>query len=385
MTTIQSRRIKTMGLRIQNNIAAMNAHRQLSIADAGLGKSLERLSSGYRINKAGDDAAGLAISQQFRADIASYKVASRNTSEATSLLQVAEGAMDQIGNMLTRLKELATQAASANSGSNLDKINAEGDALINEIDRIATSTEYASTKLIDGSFGVGISASSTATAEDGITSATGLVALETYNITTTAGTGTTVSVTITTGDGSQTINDITVPGAGETASTSFSAFGLTLTFNSNLSATSIATEYLLGADEGNSTFQVGAENETDNQIVITLGNATATGTGGLGLSTGQLSSASTAQTFLTTLDAAISTMSDRRGDIGAASNRLGYAAANLASTIENVQAAESIIRDVDMAAEMTSFTKNQILLQASTAMLAQANMAPQNILSLFGG
>ena len=143
-----------MGLRIQNNIAAMNAHRQLSISDTNLSKNLERLSSGFRINRAADDAAGLSISQQFRADIASFKVASRNTAEATSLLQVTEGAVDQIGNMLTRLKELATQAASANAGSNLDKINAEGNKLINEIDRIAQSTEYAGSKLLNGSFGV---------------------------------------------------------------------------------------------------------------------------------------------------------------------------------------------------------------------------------------
>ncbi|MBW2031833.1 MAG: flagellin, partial [Deltaproteobacteria bacterium] len=124
-----------MGLRIQNNIAAINAHRQLGIADAGLSKSLERLSSGYRINRAADDAAGLSISQQFRADIASYRAAGRNVSEATALLQVAEGAMDQIASMLVRLKELATQASSANAGSNLSKINAEGNKLIDEIDR----------------------------------------------------------------------------------------------------------------------------------------------------------------------------------------------------------------------------------------------------------
>ena len=139
-----------MGLRIQNNIAAMNAHRQLTISDAGLSKSLERLSSGYRINRAADDAAGLAISQGMRADIASYKVASRNVSEANAMVQVAEGAYDQIGNMLVRLKELATQAASGNAEGNRDKINAEATQLLNEIDRIANSTEYAGSKLIDG-------------------------------------------------------------------------------------------------------------------------------------------------------------------------------------------------------------------------------------------
>ena len=375
-----------MGLRIQNNIAAMNAHRQLSISDAGLSKSLERLSSGYRINKAGDDAAGLAISQQFRADIASYKVASRNTSEANSLLQVAEGALDQIGNMLTRLKELATQAASANAGSNLTKINAEGDALIDEMDRIATSTEYAGTKLIDGTFGVGISASSTVTASDGVATASGMQAGETYNITVTAGTGGTINVTVTTGNGSQTINGVAIPGAGEQSSQTFSAFGLTLTFNSNLTSGDAMEGYILGGDTGNATFQVGAEDQTDNQIVISLGNAKATDTtaaGGLNLTKGQLDDATQAQDFLTTVNSAIATLSDRRGDIGAASNRLSYAASNLATTIENAQAAESVIRDVDMAAEMTTFTKNQILLQAGTAMLAQANMAPQQLLALF--
>lgn len=370
-----------MGLRIQNNIAAMNTHRQLTIADAGLNKSLERLSSGFRINRAADDAAGLAISSQFRADIASFKVASRNTAEASSLLQVAEGAMDQIANMLTRLKELATQAASANAGSNLGKINAEGDALIDEIDRVATSTEYAGSKLINGTFGVGITANATITSSQGLMSAVGIVAQETYTISTAVGSDIgKINVTVTTGTGSQTINDVVAPGAGTTISTVFTSFGLTLNFNNNLSSTSGGA--FTGTDSGNATFQVGAKQATDNQIVIALGNARSSA---LNLVKGQLNAAATAQSFLNTVDAAISTLSNVRGDIGASSNRLSYAAANLASTIENVQASESVIRDVDMAAEMTTFTKNQILLQASTAMLAQANMAPQSVLSLFGG
>lgn len=372
-----------MGLRIQNNIAALNAHRQLVIADAGLGKSLERLSSGYRINRAADDAAGLAISQAFRADIASFKVASRNASEASSLLMVAEGALDQIGNMLTRLKELATQAASANAGSNLTKLNAEGNALLAEIDRIAQSTEYADVALINGTFGVGISAGSTATVVDGISTATGMNANEVYNISTATFSGTGIAVTVTTGDGSQTINGVTIPGAGETSQVTFSAFGLTLTFNSNLTSGAGTAGTIVGSASGNSTFQVGAENDTYNRISVSLGDAT-TGSSGLNLSTDQLLSATNAQTFLSTVDTAIATLADRRGDIGASQNRLSYAVANLSVTIENVTASESIIRDVDMAAEMTTFTKNQILLQAGTAMLAQANMAPQQVLALFG-
>jgi len=276
-----------MGLRIQNNIAAMNTHRQLTVSDAALSKSLERLSSGYRINRASDDAAGLAISQGMRADIASYKVASRNVSEANAMVQVAEGAYDQIGNMLTRLKELATQASSSNAGNDLDKIDAEADQLILEIDRIANSTEYAGSKIIDGT----------------------------------------------------------------TAS---------------------------------AAFQVGSANTADDRITVTFTDVNTSNLGISSLNLATTQGANGAQAALTLIDTAIGTLNTSRGTLGAMQNRLGYAAANLTTTIENVQAAESVIRDVDMASEMTTFTKNQILMQAGTAMLAQANMVPQQVLSLFG-
>ncbi|MDD5207046.1 MAG: flagellin [Desulfobacterales bacterium] len=370
-----------MGLRIQNNIAAMNAHRQLTISDAGLSKSLERLSSGYRINRAADDAAGLSISQAFRADIASYKVASRNTTEASALLQVAEGAMDQIGNMLTRLKELATQAASANSAANLDKINAEASELKLEIERIATSTEYAGAKLINGTFGVEVDAASDIDATDGLSGATGLKSGETYAVATVQNAdGVTWDITITDADdNSQTVTEVAGPGAGTTSSVSFGAFGITLKINENITAA--MTGDVVATAGGNATFQVGAQNAADNQLTISLGDATLDG---LTLGALSLGTADDARAALDLVDAAIADLNTVRGDIGAYMNRLSYAAANLASTVENVQAAESVIRDVDMAAEMTTFTKNQILLQAGTAMLAQANMAPQQVLSLFG-
>jgi len=371
-----------MGLRIQHNIAALNAHRHLLVSDAGLSKSLERLSSGFRINRAADDAAGMAISSGFRADIASYKVASRNTAEANSLLQVAEGAFDQVSAMLVRLKELATQAASANAGSNLDKLNAEGNALIDEIDRIAQVTEYAGSKLINGTFGVGVSAGSTATASTGVTTAQGMIAQEIYNLGYAAASAGKVDVTVTTGDGSWTITDVAIADAGETSQVTFSAFGLTVTFNENLTST-LANATVIGTDTGNATFQVGSESSADNRISVSLGDVT-TEASGLNITKDQLDNAVEAQAFLTTINNAISTLNDRRGEIGAIQNRLGYAAANLTATIENVTAAESVIRDVDMALEMTEFTKNQILLQAGTAMLAQANMAPQLVLALFG-
>ncbi len=471
-----------MGLRIQNNIAALNAHRQLTQSDSMMGKSLERLSSGYRINKAADDAAGLAISSSFRADLASYKVASRNVSEANAMAQVAEGAYDQIGTMLTRLKELATQASSANAGSNLDKINAEGNALIEEIDRIANSTEYAGKKLLNGAFG-DFSASFATSADAGemlfhiyengqdvefsLASATDttldtaiqvdlgesidhFVDADVYTLSVTGST-----VTMDNGDGS------TFTGTLSGNTLTFASIGLIITGDSNLNSDnfdgavfasyntgmsnlqiesgaatgtytladgagnitltsnedSSITQTITGVDanqsvnfdklgisfdlgneydkslndlegvsftisnNGTSDFQVGAKESTNDKIEFGLDSVT---TNDLGISSNQLQNAESAQNFLTSIDNAIDSLNKARGEIGAVQNRLGYAAANLATTIENVQAAESVIRDVDMAGEMTSFTKSQILMQAGTAMLAQANMAPQNILSLIG-
>jgi flagellin len=378
-----------MSLTIQNNIAAMDAHRQLQISDAGLTQSLERLSSGYRINKAADDAAGLSISMQMNADIASYNMASQNAAEATSLLQVAEGATDQISNMLTRLKELATEASSSNNSGNLDKINAEGNQLIDEINRIAKVTQYSGTNLLDGTFGVTVS-SGTMTATLGLSSATGLQSAATYNVVVaTNGSNFNITVSATLGGQqvSQTLDNVAGPASGATSSVNFAALGLNLTLNDNFAAS--AGETIVASTATASNFQIGAQNNADNRIGIMLGNVKASQDNGTADSTGlnlgkdQLLSATNAQNFLDTVDSAISTLADRRGDIGAAQNRLGYASANLSTTIENVQSAESTIRDVDMASEMTTFTKNQILLQAGTAMLAQANAAPQTLLSLF--
>ena len=374
-----------MGLRIQNNIAAMNAHRQLSIADAGLGRSLERLSSGFRINRAADDAAGLSVSQEFRADIASYKVASRNVSEGNALLQTAEGAMDQVGNMLTRLKELATQSASANAGTNMDKINAEGNELLLEIDRIANSTSYAGTNLVDGTFGVVDSGTGTFGSAEGLRAVSGLQASTTYTMTVvTSGIGDFKDdITVTTSTGSQTINDVARASSDGTSEVSFGGLGLTITMNDNFTSTLATTTTIIAAAGSASDFQVGAKDTTNDRIGVTLSSIKAAALDS-GLVADELDTAAEAQDFMATIDAAISALNTKRGGIGAAQNRLNYASANIASTIENMSAAESVIRDVDMASEMTNFTKNQILLQAGTAMLAQANMAPQQILALFG-
>ena len=480
-----------MALRIANNLAAMNTQRWLGVSDAGMRKSLERLSSGYRINKAADDAAGLAISQAFRANIASSKVASRNTSEAAALLQVAEGGMDQIGNMLTRLKELATQGASANAGSSeRAKIDAEGTALLNEIDRIANSSKYGSTELLNGTFGAAMDAGTfqysgnqaigkgtysmthnyvaagTAETADAFSGSfiTSLGSTMAYSGTWTLSvTGTTITMGNTTITESAAITTFTTAAAGnqtvtfanlaitmdvstvsgvaasttmsvdttidiqETGLTSLNvasadagtyefvkgtaadkiALGngtITQTLDvvigdvQTLDFTSLGVSFTLGATyseddlesmnfevtasgSGGNTFQIGSENDSDHQISIEIDGTTKSD---LGLTDLDFAEAANAQAALALIDTAIGSLASSRGDIGAYMNRLAYASANLATTIENTQAAESVIRDVDMASEMTMFTKNQILLQAGTAMLAQANMAPQQVLALFG-
>ncbi|HOG13470.1 MAG TPA: hypothetical protein PLR47_10735, partial [Smithellaceae bacterium] len=267
-----------MGFRIQNNIAAMNAQRNLGISDTAMSKSLERLSSGYRINSAKDDAAGLSISQGFRASIASYNVASRNVTEGNALLQVAEGAMDQVGNMLTRLKELATQAASANAGSNLDKINAEGNQLILEIDRIANSTEYAGSKLLNGTFGVSDTKTGTwetTNAGAGLQSVSGMQSGVTYTVsavTNADGDGTynfTVSATLAGGQVAQTLYGVAGAAAGATAEVSFASMGLKITLNDNFTAT-VGAGTIIASAAAASDFQVGAKNSVDDRIGVTL-------------------------------------------------------------------------------------------------------------------
>ena len=370
-----------MSLRIMNNIAALNAHRHLMVSDAGLSKSLERLSSGYRINVAADDAAGLAISERFRAQIASLKVAQRNVSEANALLQTAEGGMIKIGEILTRMKELATQAASGNAGADIGKLSNEYNALILEMDRISDSTKYADKALLDGTFNAG----NTTTSWDAISNI--------YDVSVLNASAGAYSATYVGADDELTIEDITnsvtetVAIAGD-SQVNFSTLGIS--FNTTSAATGATLDAIGTAIEGagltvgagsTASFQVGYSGADYDRIGITIGSVQTTD---LSLAANDIANATDAQTALGLIDAAISTVAEARGNIGAYQNRLGYAAGNISITVENFQAAESVIRDVDMAFEMTEFTKNQILIQSGTAMLAQANLAPQQVLALFG-
>ena len=368
-----------MGFRIQNNIAALNAQTNLNVSDTAMTKSLQRLSSGYRINSAKDDAAGLAISQGFRADIASVKVAQRNITEANSLLQVAEGAMSSVGDILTRMKELATQAASANVGTDVSKVAAEYNTLISEIDRIADSTKYAGTKLVDGTFTAGNSTTEWNAIANVYDVSVTNAATGAYTVTYTATGGNILSIS----KGGVTETKVLADAAGTGGTIDFSTLGISFKYTGAMVADTTGNA-LAAADPtvdagATAAFQVGYESDPTSQMTVALDSIK---TGVLQLAVGDLVDSATAYSKLAAIDDAIDTLASSRGDIGAYQNRLSYAATNLSATLENFTAAESVIRDVDMAAEMTSFTKNQILVQAGTAMLAQANMAPQQVLSL---
>lgn len=358
----------------------MNAQRNLQVSDSGLSKSLERLSSGYRINSAKDDAAGLAISQGFRADIASVKVAQRNISEANALLQTAEGAMNSVGDILTRMKELATQAASANAGTDIAKVNAEYNTLVLEIDRIADSTKYAGVQLTNGNFTAG-NTSNTWNAVANVYDVT--VTNATAGNYTVAYSATTDGLTLTNAAGTISETKTLVAGA---QTVNFGTFGISFKTTAAAVADTVggllaaATPLVVTAGANSKDFQVGYKNDGYSKLGVSIDSITSAV---LGVAADNINTIANAQAALTTIDSAVSALATSRAEVGSYQNRLTYAASNLSITLENFSAAESVIRDVDMAAEMTSFTKNQILVQAGTSMLAQANMAPQNVLSLF--
>jgi flagellin len=367
-----------MGLRIQTNTQAINAHRALWTNDIQMAKSLERLSSGYRVNRAADDAAGLSMSMKFVADIRAMGAASRNVSQASSLLQIAEGGEDQIVAMLQRLKELSTQAASANSSANLTDLNTEAQKLLGEIDRIANSTTWQGTVLLNG-YGIK-SVDKTMTAlncydfnvDNAADSQYSVAGVDSTGVITIKRISDSVSQSISVSAGSGTYNPSTrgIPFKTSAAFTGTTASAMGVSLDG------------MPVNIDSITFQVGEKNGSNYQIQFKIDDSRATA---LSVNAISLSTMSGAQTAMDKVDAALVALSTIRAGIGAAMNRLEYSSSNLAIAIENASAANSVVRDVDMAAEMTTFTKTQILIQAGTAMLAQANSSPQLVLSLFGG
>lgn len=367
-------------MRINTNVAALNSQRILGQTNKAIGKSIGRLSSGFRINKASDDAAGLAIANRLRADSRSLGAAARNAEQANSVLQVMEGATTQISGILDRMKELATQANSASSGADSGDaktlLQDEFAALRNELDRIVNTTTFNGQTLLAGGFGTAVdtgAGSTVLSADNGV--------FEAEINGTAAGTYTLTDNT----DGTYTLDDgagtsQTVTQADGRGTMSFSQFGISFRLDDQFAAGGGGGDIVITGG-GSGSFMVSSSGAYAGNDLVSVSGVDVTAAT-LGISADNISTASGAQTALANLDTALATLGTATGQIGVAQNRLDFAFANVKASIENIAAAESTIRDADMAAEMTEFSKNQILQQAGTAMLAQANSAPQSVLSL---
>jgi flagellin len=403
-------------MRINNNVAAANASRNLAQTSSATNRNIEKLSTGRRINRAGDDASGLVISNQLRAQVSALRQATRNAQDGISVLQTAEGALNEVSTMLNRMRDLAVQASNSgtNGQSSRDAGQAELAALRVEIDRISSTTRFGSVNLLDGNFGTGGTANVAGALDaDGmyaITTATSVLTLafggalsglgtvtanltaQTVNFASTAAEiQSKLRSTLLAGTASQAefASRLTVTGAasgagsvltvrveGVTSGASVTLGGAALT-PLGLSATAVTVT------NAGSRFQVGAGTSAEEQITLAINDtsSTALNIGTIAINTDD----TTTNAAIAALDLAITQVSAQRGELGALQNRFESMVANLATTTENLTASESRIRDVDMAAEMVEFTKNQVLSQAGMAMLAQANQIPQGILSLLKG
>ena len=392
-----------MAMQIATNVAAINAQRNLSVTGLKMGKVLEKLSSGYRINRAADAAAGLGISEKMRAQIRGNQQAVRNAQDGISMLQTAEGAMDEVHSILQRMRELSVQAANgtyAENGAERTSIGQEIEQLKNEIDRIANATEFNGQSLLTGTLGG-------ATATDlvvGDTLTTGSVAMataidvssasaQTYTITS-GGAG---SVTLTGADGSaQTLTGLTDFAANESKVLSFSNLGVSITLQAGPAVKTIAntiTDLTAAANDtvvvtglGSAQIQVGANNGDNLSISFNdmqttqLGDAS--NLNALITDDQNVATITLAETLLDEIDGAVEDVNAQRGELGATQNRLESVVRSLGVTVENLSAAESRIRDADIAALSSMLVSNQILQQAGISALGQANATPQAALAL---
>ena len=397
-----------MSLRVNNNIAALNAGRRLNANNRDLNLRLERLSSGLRINRAADDAAGLSIREGMRAEISGLKMNVLNAEQATDLMQVAEGSLNEVSAMLIRMRELAVQSSSSTVNNlNRESIEAEFIAIKSEIDRIARSTTYNDQVLLTG-FGNEIDVDSSAITDSSDTGVTDVqmssAAWGTYTFEDEPGAGGTADGELTLGNGtvSQTIRIATLldnhagggAGTGQVATgtqvvANFDRLGIQVTLAGPdiIDETSFYTDGDLHGkeiqiDQGSSgSFQVGPDAGADNVIEVSIRDMQASGDT-LNLEIASVSDINSSRDAITAIDKAVNTVANQRGDIGAVMNRLAFTISFTENEIENVQASEASISDADIAAEVTAFTRAQILSQAATAMLAQSNVVPQTALSL---
>ncbi len=375
---IISERKETIEMRIQHNIMAMNAYRNYTNNTSALSKNLEKLSSGYKINRAGDDAAGLAISEKMRAQITGLDKAQDNAKDGISLVQTAEGALTEVHDMLNRMYELAEQSANGTfeDGTDRTQLQKEVDQLKSEIDRIADSANFNGIKLLDGSMKTGTTVNIAADTISGTVNQTDIQL-------TTAGGKVDFGNAFKKGD-NVTINGVTYTYASQATGTDGKTFK---DFNALKSAAK-KNGVTIGGTSSSATFakagkdltlQIGDTSEKFNQLQVSINDCHVDA---LGLTDMKISDQDSAAKALNSIKSAINYVSDVRGTLGATQNRLDHTINNLSVMQENIQDAESTIRDTDVADEMMAYTKNNILIQSAQAMLAQANQVPQGVLQL---
>jgi flagellin len=376
-------------MRINHNIAALNTHRQLSSASANQSKSMEKLASGLRINKAGDDAAGLAISEKMRGQIRGLDQASSNAQDGISLIQTAEGALSETHSILQRMRELSVQSGNdTNTDADRKEIQKEVNQLTDEIDRIATTTEFNTKKLLDGSKkGVSTATDGTATFEESNTAANFTLTSATVEAQTSSDTIRVRKTDTGTFSVSNALNNITVT-VGTAAGTLKIGTATLGTFtDANFNVGDTLTISITGGEAANTAdtalrLQIGANTGQEMSIDIKDMGSSALGVKKADGTKLDVSTQFGAESSVSRIDEAISKVSAERSKLGSFQNRLEHTINNLGTSSENLTAAESRIRDVDMAKEMMNQTKNSILSQAAQAMLAQANQQPQGVLQL---
>ncbi len=406
-------------MRIGNNISAMNTLNRLTVNNSQLSKSLEKLSSGSAINRASDDAAGLAISEKMRAQIAGLEQASKNAQDGISLVQTAEGALDQTHTALRRMYTLAMQAKNGTiTTDDRQKIQDEINARINEIDRVADTANFNGIKLFDGSLDQDIAFAAPTVAGSTLSAGTTALTLSAIAVHADANTdelknafvdALSEGISFDTTAAAITQNSIKgKDGYTYTATADDSILVAkdgtnlgTVSFGGVAVAGSASIEFD-GTKAGKALeLQIGATSSTADKIDVSINKmdaesllVQADGTtsalvdlsedGDGSLMSLDMTTPEAASAAIDSINKAIEKVSTQRAGLGAVQNRLEQTIENLSTTAENMSAAESRIRDVDMAKEMTNFTKNSILSQASQAMLAQANALPQGVLQLLG-
>lgn len=388
-----------MALNVISNFAANVAHRNLVKSDMNLTDSLSKLSSGTRVVSAKDDAASMAIGSRLMAETTALRQAQVNAGQAVSMLQVADGAMARTHDILMRMKTLSVQAGSGQlSGTERGMLDTEYQALLSEVDRLASDTEFNGNQLVNGSIVVDRTAATDFEIVDGMqdivfkgahsTSSNASASYDNANGAFSVSVVDGVATNIFTGSIATGTNDGTnmTTGTVVTLSNTNTSNTIDLVLNTAWiynAAHATGTLGLSGTSTQNFIYKVGTgTSPTADEISVTLNSISAAA---LGLSSTNVTSKAQSDAASVAITRAVDTLNDARANLGASQNRLEFAGANIATTLENTEAARSNLLDLDIAAEMSRFTSNQILVQAGVAMLAQANQQPQALLQLLQG